>query len=172
MGNIKPQVLLDIIDRERLDDLDKTVYDGTRKFIELCKPRHLSIATSDNYQLRFMGDFDGGYFSFMGQQGVVIADYLRPLPNELLNVANDLELMKIINEAKESSLRVSIPMTWTDARQMNHGLYNGAAQFEIKPPCLLVGANCKPEGFIQVVENLAEIYHQLNDLHVKRARES
>lgn len=40
MGNIEPKVFLKLIDREKLDDLDRVVYDGTvRSF--LSKPEKL-----------------------------------------------------------------------------------------------------------------------------------
>jgi len=173
MGDIKPQVLLELIDRERLDNLDKEVYDGTIRFIELCKPSHLSAATSDNYQLKYRGRlFSGSYFSFMGQQDIIMADLLRPVPDDLLSVAEDKELMVILEEARKCGFRTSIPTTWTGARQMNNGLYEEAAQFNIKPPCLRIGTNCEPEGFIQVVENLAGIENKCYNLSVRRTQES
>ena len=145
MGNIRSSVLIDIIDREKLDSLDKATYDGTRKFIELCETSHLSIATSSNYQLIYRGILASGtYFSFMGQHGIVFADCLRLLPHDLLIAAEDEELMKLIRKIKNDGFHALVPTTWPEARQMNHGLYEGAAQFDIKPPRLRIGNSCTP----------------------------
>ena len=173
MGNITPAVLLDLVDRERLDDLDKVVYDGTRKFMELCENSRLNIGTSDDYQLKFAGVlFSRSYFSFMGEKDVVMADLLRPLHGDLLSFVKDRELMERMSEAREKGFRTAIPTNWTEARQMNDGLYAGAAQFEIKPPCLLIGFRCKPFEFVERVQDLAKIENGFYNLGLKRSRES
>lgn len=171
MGEIKPSVLLDIIDRERLDDLDKVVYDGTVRFSELCEISSLSAATSDNYQLKYMGTiFMGGFFAFMGQQGTIMADLLKPLPSELLSIVEDKEYMDIVEQAKKSGLYTTIPTDWVNARQMNNGLYDAAAQYNIKPPCLRIGKYCKPEEFMKTVEKLVKVHYQLYNLRIARTR--
>lgn len=175
MGDKNPLALLDLIDRERLDDLDKVVYDGTKRFVELCDASLLNAATSNNYQVKYAGQLGGrvGFFSFMGQEGIVMADYLRKLPHDdLLVVAEDEEFMRILREARNKPIYVSIPTTWSSARQMNHGLYEEAALFGIKPPCVRIGTKCEPEVFGQKVELLAEIHNQLEALRIKRVRGS
>ncbi|MEK6927352.1 MAG: hypothetical protein AABX11_02875 [Nanoarchaeota archaeon] len=174
MRNITPQKFLALIDREKLDSLDQEVYDGTKRFTKLCKPLLLSAATSDNYQLKLRGKLlsGGSYFSFVGNQGIIIADILNPLPDELLGVAKDSKLMKIIDNAHRSGFRTSIPLSWHNSRQMNAGLYDEAAQFDIKPPCLRVGFNCNPGEFLKRVEELATIENKIYSLYVQRARKS
>jgi len=173
MGNINPSILINIIDKEILDFLDRVVYDGTRRFIGLCETRHLSIATSSNYQLIYRSLLASGtYFSFMGQQGIIFVDCLSLLPHDLLIVAEDEELMKLITEIKRGGFHALVPTTWPEARQMNHGLYEGAAQFDIKPPLLRIGTSCTPERFSEVVEYLAGINNKLEELWMKRVRES
>ena len=171
MGELRPKVLLDIVDRERLDDIDKVLYDGTKRFIELHEPSKLSVCNSDDYGLKVLGGlFRSGYFSFTSHQGQMFMDYLRSLPDELLGVARDEELMGIVHEAESDGFHTSIPMTWKNARQMNDGLYEGAAQFEVTPPCLKIGMRCTQDEFYQKVENLATIVGKLETLHIKRAR--
>lgn len=50
MTEIGPKALLEFIDREKLDDLGRLVYDGARRMVELCNPTSLCLSTSDNYQ--------------------------------------------------------------------------------------------------------------------------
>lgn len=174
MGNINPLALLDLIgtNRERLDDLDKAVYDGTKIFLDLCEPAGLAIASSDNYQVRYSGILFGNtYFSFVGQQEVVMADLLRPLQHDLLEFAEEEKTLEIIRRIRGEGFHVLIPTEWTQARQMNMGLYEDAAKFNIKPPCLRIGKWQKKEKFIEVARSLANIEKELRELELKKRRE-
>ena len=152
MSNLKPLALLDLIDRGKLDDVSLAVYDGTRKFIGTHEAKNLNLTTTGTYHLKCTGVLsEGGYFSFMGYHNAVFADYLRPLPSELLETARDDELMKIISDAERDGFQVGMPMAWIGARQMNEGLYEGAAQFEITPPCLRIGTSSKPDETVQKI---------------------
>jgi len=173
MGNIKPEIFLTLISGQEFDEMDKAVYDGTKRFTEICEPSYLNAGNSGCYQLILRGKLrSGSYFSFVGQQGTIMADILHALPDELLGVARDSELLEIIDRAKKEGFRTLIPLSWHNARQMNDGLYDGAAQFDIKPPCLRVGFNCNPDEFVKKVEKLAAIDNQMYNLYVQRARGS
>jgi hypothetical protein len=41
MGDVQPAVLLGLIDKEKLGELDRAVYEGTKRFMESCKTSHL-----------------------------------------------------------------------------------------------------------------------------------
>lgn len=171
MGEVRPLALFGFIDREKLDDLDKAVYDGTAEFLRICEPSGLVIASSDNYQVRYSGRlFSGTYFSFVGQQGRGMADILRPLQSDLLEVVEDAELIAIISKARGEGFHALVPTEWTQARQMNMGLYEDAAKFDIKPPCLRIGKWPEKEKFVEVARSLAQIEKSLSELRVRKRR--
>tara|TARA_Y100000310_G_C20567608_1_gene756338 strand:- start:166 stop:681 length:516 start_codon:yes stop_codon:yes gene_type:complete len=169
MGNIEPLVLMDLINRDGLDVLDQVVYDCTKKFVELTNPTLLNAVTSHQYQLKFVGKMVGQhYFSFVGAQGKVLADYLSQLPNNLLWVAKDSTFMGHIEEAEKNPLiQAVIPMSWIYARQMNQGLYDEAAQFDIRPPCLRLMSVCDPEKMGEVIEELASTHNKIKNYQFK-----
>jgi len=160
---IKPIDLLNLIRKEELDELNRVVYNGTRRYVELVEPRLLTVGLSGDYNLKFTGAGSGeSYFSFVGVKGRVLADILIGLPNEMLRVTGDETFMGHVREAEQNPLiMASIPLDWIGARQMNQGLYEGAAQFDVKPPCLRLGAACSPKEMVGVIEDFAKAYGNL-----------
>jgi hypothetical protein len=172
MTEITPSVLFDLIDKEKLDELNRIIYDGTKKFIDLCEMSNLSISTSGTYHLHIRGVVAlRDYFSFMGYHNRIFVDILHPIADELLGVARDDKLMKIVKDAEDKHLKALIPLNWSNARQTNSGLFEGAAQFDINPPCLRIGTSCKYNEFINVVENLTTIVNGLMQHQITRSRE-
>jgi hypothetical protein len=107
----------------------------------------------------------------MGQQDVVMADYLSSLQRDLLVVSLDSEWRDILGEARSKGFHTSVPTDWAGARQMNHGLYEALAQFDIKPPCLRIGVVTKPKSFVQVVGDLSDIVSKLEKLNLRLRQE-
>jgi len=169
---ITPSTFFDLIDKKKLDSQDRIIYDGTKRFSELCDISSLSITNSGTYNLHFRGMANGSYFSFMGYHKNVHLDILYSLPDELLGAFEDKGLKKIITTSKDQDFHVLSPCGWTLARQMNEGLFEGAAQFDsgVKPPCLRIGTCSKYNEFVPRAEELAAIVNDLYQHHIEKVR--
>jgi hypothetical protein len=171
MEYLKPAALLDRINKDGLGEFDRAVYEGTKRLVELCDPGSLFLGTSASYRLTAHGELSRGYFSFTSHQDTIISDVLVPVERDLLLVARDAKLMEVVEEAIRKGFEAAIPTEWTACRQVNQGLYESAAQFDIEPPCLNIGNHCKEPGkFVRVAEDLAEIVSRLDNLRVQRRR--
>lgn len=138
------------------------MYDGARRLVEKTDITLLAIATSLNYELKVMASaIPRSYFCFTHHQGTTLTDYLHPIGQDLLIVTQDEEFCAIIDEAKQLGFETLIPADWASARQMNEGLYDGAAQFDIQPPCLKIGKQGDRESFIGILDNLIEFHERL-----------
>lgn len=117
--------------------------------------------------------FSEVFFSIWGNRDEAIVDILSRLwDKDLLNVGRDRELMAIIEEAEKSGVTVSLPLEWVDARHGNMGLYDEAAQFEVKPPCFRIKKYGKAEELVKNVEIGLGVERKIFELYLTRRRKS
>ncbi|MBW2967594.1 hypothetical protein KY362_03845 [Candidatus Woesearchaeota archaeon] len=178
---VRPMEIFNLFDRDRLTDLDRTVFDSARAYAEQTDPSYVGIKSSANWTIRVFGaKMHSQYFVFSGYQGGIHFASLRKVgARDYLELARDEEYLELVSQAKRELAsgfkdhryaHVNIPLGWVDARHMNQGLYEEARQFEIEPPCLVMSGYAQPDEIRHVVEELVASNRRLDDLVGRRAR--